>query len=596
MAELLSGWKRSHRCGEVATCKVGDVVTVMGWVQKRRNLGGLVFLDLRDRSGVLQVVVDENRAGKAAFDAAYDVRNEFVVAARGVVSARVGSQINPNMLTGHVEVLCDELKILSESQPLPFNLDDENVQDAMKLKYRYLDLRRGKLQQNIMLRHDVVKAVREYLDSQGFLEIETPILCRSTPEGARDYLVPSRVHPGKFYALPQSPQLYKQILMLSGYDRYYQIARCFRDEDLRADRQPEFTQIDMEMSFVEMEDVFAVCEGMLNNVFEKVKGIKMGAWPRMPYAKAMEQYGSDKPDIRFGLLLETVTEIFAQSAFAMFAQVAQKGCVTAIKVPKGGEKFSRKEIDALTEVAKTYRAKGLAWLINEEPLRGSIAKALSVEEVEALFKTLEVEQGDLVLLVADENTERAQTALGQVRLEIGRRLGLMDKQTFCPLWVTEFPFFEYDEEENRYIAKHHPFTMPMDDDLDLLDRSPGDVRAKAYDIVINGTEIASGSIRIHSAQLQEKMFEHLGFTKEQAWQRFGFLLEAFQYGPPPHGGIAPGLDRLVMLLCGSDSIRDVIAFPKVQNASDLMTEAPNIVDAKQLTELGLAIACKPEKF
>nr|MDD6336172.1 aspartate--tRNA ligase [bacterium] len=590
MAELLGGWHRSHMCAEVAGVAVGQKVTVMGWVQKRRNLGGLVFIDLRDRTGILQVVVDAARAGQETFERAGDVRGEYVLAFQGEVSARQGSQINERMETGHVEVLADAMKVLSESAVLPYNLEDERISDQLKYKYRYLDLRSPAMQARLKTRHEVCRVVREYLSNQGFLEIETPMLCRSTPEGARDYLVPSRVFPGNFYALPQSPQLYKQLLMLSGYDRYFQLARCFRDEDLRADRQPEFTQIDMEMSFVEMEDVMRVGEGMINEVYRAVRGIeRTEPWLRMPYAQAIETYGSDKPDMRFGMTLQTVTEIFANTTCALFAPAIAGGRISAIKVD-GGAKFTRKEIDALAEVAKLYRAKGLAWLVPGNPPRGSVAKALTETEINALKDCLGAGEGDLILMVADVKPDVASMALGQVRLEVGRRMGLMDKDAYCPLWVTEFPFFEYDEGEGRYVAMHHPFTMPMDEDLPLLEENPGAVRAKAYDIVINGVEIASGSIRIHSAELQERMFGLLGFTHEQAWERFGFLLEAFKYGPPPHGGIAPGLDRLVMLLTGADSIRDVIAFPKMQNANCLMTEAPNVVDKKQLEDLGICLA------
>ncbi|MCL2433306.1 MAG: aspartate--tRNA ligase [Clostridia bacterium] len=588
MSAYLAGWKRTHLCAAVANAEINTTVTVMGWVQKRRNLGGLVFIDLRDYTGIVQVVVDAARAGQAAFDEAGDARGESVMAFRGTVSARVGNQINKELKTGHVEILCDELKTLSQCAVLPYNLDDPRTSDALKYKHRYLGLRSPELQQNLRMRHKICRTVRDYLDAQGFCEIETPMLCRSTPEGARDYLVPSRVSPGQFYALPQSPQIYKQLLMVSGCDRYYQLARCFRDEDLRADRQPEFTQIDMEMSFVEQEDVLEVSEGMINAVFAAVSpGHEIMQWPRMSYAQAMEQYGSDKPDMRVEMLLQTVNSVFAASEHPLW-QGGKNGRIAAICVPEGG-KLTRKEIDALAEVAKTYRAGGLAWYVPGEPPRGSILKALSDAEATDLCQVLKANNNDLVLIISDADYNITSTALGHVRLAVAEKLDMLNPAVLKPLWVTEFPFFEHDRENDAYIAMHHPFTMPMEQDIPLLETRPQDVRAQAYDIVINGTEIASGSIRIHDSALQERMFALLKIEREEAWRRFGFLLEAFRYGPPPHGGIAPGLDRLAMLLCGAESIRDVVAFPKMQNARDIMSDAPNTVDEEQLGVLGLKI-------
>jgi len=585
---LLEGWKRSHRCAETAGLATGATVTVMGWVQKRRNLGGLVFIDLRDRSGIVQLVVDAEHAGQAAFALAADVRQEFVLAVQGTVRARVGNQVNEKMATGHLEIWAEAVRVLSESAVLPYNLDDERASDQMRYQYRYLDLRQPRMQANLLKRHEVCRAVREHLSDNAFFEIETPMLCRSTPEGARDYLVPSRIQPGTFYALPQSPQIYKQLLMHAGYDRYFQLARCFRDEDLRADRQPEFTQIDMEMAFVEADDVMAVAEGMMNHVFEKTLGhVPVPVWPRMTYAAALDQYGSDKPDTRFDMLIQTVNPIFQNSDFPMFGPALKGGRLAAICVP-GGAAFTRKEIDALAAVAKTYRAGGLAWYVPGEMPRGSIVKAVDADADAALRKLFDAGENDLFFVIADADAETASIAMGQVRLEVARKLNLLDAETFCPVWVTEFPFFEYDKESGSFMAMHHPFTMPVAEDLPLLASRKQDVRAQAYDMVINGVEIASGSIRIHDSTLQEQMFAQLGFSHDQAWERFGFLLEAFRYGTPPHGGIALGLDRLVMLLCGADTIRDVIAFPKMQNASDLMTEAPNCVPDEVLKELKLA--------
>ncbi|MCL2434330.1 MAG: aspartate--tRNA ligase [Clostridia bacterium] len=610
MSAYLAGWKRTHLCSAVANAQPGEAVTVMGWVQKRRNLGGLVFIDLRDYTGIVQVVVDAARAGQAAFDEAGDARGESVMAFRGTVSARVGNQINRELATGHVEILCDELKTLSQSAVLPYNLDDPRTSDALKYKHRYLGLRSPELQRNLRMRHTICRTVRDYLDANGFCEIETPMLCRSTPEGARDYLVPSRVSPGQFYALPQSPQIYKQLLMVAGCDRYYQLARCFRDEDLRADRQPEFTQIDLEMSFVDQEDVLELVEGMLQTVLPSCalslasEGKGFGGnpaasalsgrafpWPRLTYAVAMEDYGSDKPDIRFELKLKTVNSVFASSEHPLW-QPGKAGRIAALCVPTGGS-LTRKEIDALAEVAKTYKAGGLAWYVPGDPPRGSILKALSPEEAQELCAAFGASHGDLILLVSDGDAETASTALGQVRLALGKQLSLYNPAAFAPLWVTDFPLLEF--ADGRWYAKHHPFTMPMEEDIPLLSADPGRVRAKAYDAVLNGVEIGGGSIRIHNSELQQQMLEVLGFAPEEAKKQFGFLMEALSFGTPPHGGFAAGLDRLAMLLCGVPSIREVIAFPKMQNARDLMSDAPNVVDGEQLEVLGLRIADVIEK-
>ncbi|HOB20403.1 MAG TPA: aspartate--tRNA ligase [Candidatus Atribacteria bacterium] len=590
MNELLGGLKRTHMCGMINRDLVGRQVTVMGWVQRRRDLGRLIFVYLRDREGFVQVVIDAEKSSDI-FDKAQAVRSEYVLAVSGTVVKRDESAINPKYPNGDIEIMADELKILSTAATPPIYIEDGlDASEAVRLKYRYLDLRRPEMQKNLILRHKVTKWVRDFLDNEGFLEIETPMLTKSTPEGARDYLVPSRVHPGKFYALPQSPQLFKQLLMLAGYDRYFQIARCFRDEDLRADRQPEFTQIDMEMSFVDVDDVISLNERLLAYIFKKAKGVDIKLpLPRIKYKEAMERYGSDKPDTRFGLELVDVSDIAKDCGFKVFADaVSGGGSVRAINAKGCGERFSRREIDALGETVKTYRAKGLAWInVTGEGIKSPIAKFMSDEHMDAILKRLGAETGDLLLFVADQKNDVVFQSLGHLRLELAEKLGLVDDDTMNLLWVTEFPLLEYDEEEQRYVAKHHPFTSPMDEDIPLLETQPEKVRAKAYDIVLNGVEIGGGSIRIHSTELQEKMFDALGFTREQAWERFGFLLEAFRYGTPPHGGIAYGLDRLIMLLANRSSLRDVIAFPKVQNASDLMTEAPGFVDDKQLEELGL---------
>ncbi len=586
MAENMQGLKRSSRCCEIDFNALGSEFVLMGWCHKQRDMGGLIFITLRDRSGEMQLLIDDTCPADTREKAAR-VRGEFVIAVRGILQKR--SSPNPNMPTGAYELLVQELRILSEAQTPPFYIEEGvGANETLRLKYRYLDLRRPDMQRNLILRHRIAKLARDYFDQAGFLDIETPMLTKSTPEGARDYLVPSRVYPGKFFALPQSPQLFKQLLMLSGYDRYMQIARCFRDEDLRADRQPEFTQIDLEMAFVDVEDVIAVNEGFLARLFRDIMQVEITLpIPRMTYAEAMRRFGSDKPDLRFGLELCDISDLVADNEFAAFRDaVANGGSVQLICVP-GGATMSRKEIDALAEYIKTYRAKGLAWLTAEAVPRGSILKFMTPELIQAIGERAEAANGDLLLIVADSD-KVVFDSLGALRCEVARRRELIDPNDWKLLWVTDFPLLEYDDENKRYIAMHHPFTSPMDEDLALLETDPGQVRAKAYDIILNGTELGGGSIRIHDQTLQQKMFSILGFTQEQAWSRFGFLLEAFQYGVPPHGGLAYGLDRIVMLLTRSDSIRDVIAFPKVQTSSCLMTNAPDVVDAKQLDELELS--------
>lgn len=593
--DTLHGIKRSHYCGQLSEEHVGQTVTVMGWVDVYRNLGSLIFIDLRDRYGIIQLSFDTD-INQEVFDKAATLRNEYVVAVVGEVVRR--SAPNPKLPTGTIEIKVSELRILSKAETPPFEIKDEtDVKDELRLKYRYLDLRRAPMQRNMVLRHKVAKIARDFYDENGFLEIETPMLTKSTPEGARDYLVPSRVHHGKFYALPQSPQQYKQLLMLSGMDRYFQIVKCFRDEDLRADRQPEFTQIDLEMSFVEIDDVISINEQMIARVFRETLGIEIKTpFLRMPYSEAMERFGSDKPDMRFGLELVNISDLVKDCGFGVFAgAVANGGSVRAINIKGGADKLSRKDLDALGEFVKTYRAKGLAWMVREEGnVRSPIAKFFKEEELTAIFEKTQAKVGDTLVFVADKDCV-VFDALGALRCELAKRLGLIDKNKFNLLWVTEFPLLEYSEEEGRYAAKHHPFTAPMDEDLALLDTEPGKVRAKAYDVILNGCELGGGSIRIFNSELQEKMFKVLGFTKEEAWERFGHLMEAFQYGTPPHGGMAYGLDRFVMLLCGADSIREVIAFPKVQNASDLMMNAPDIVDEKQLRELGITLTKEKDK-
>ncbi len=596
MAESMRGLKRTHRCTEVSSANIGEQITVMGWVQKRRNLGGLIFVDLRDRSGIIQLVFDTEVAGEDGFAKAETLRSEFVIAAVGKVVKRSGA-VNKNLATGDIEIMVSELRILSEALTPPFPIEDNiATKDEIRLKYRYLDLRRPKLQRNLMLRNKVASATRNFLNDEGFLEIETPMLTKSTPEGARDYLVPSRVHQGEFYALPQSPQLFKQLLMCSGYDRYYQIVKCFRDEDLRADRQPEFTQIDMELSFVDMDDVIDVNERLLARMFKEALGVEVQLpIPRMSWQEAMDRFGSDKPDTRFGFELKDVSKETANCGFSVFSNaLAAGGSVRGINACGQGT-LPRKKIDALVEFAKTYGAKGLAWIAIQADgsYKSSFAKFMTKEEMEAIIAKLEGKPGDLLLLAADKNTV-VWNVLGALRCEIAKNLGLVHKDEFKFLWIVDFPLLDYSEEENRYVAMHHPFTMPMDEDLPLLDTDPGKVRAKAYDITLNGVEIGGGSVRIYNSQVQEKMFEVLGFTKEQAYERFAFLLDAFKYGVPPHAGLAYGLDRLIMLMAQEDSIREVIAFPKVKDASCLMTNAPDVVDKKQLDELGIEISASEE--
>jgi len=589
MGESMQGLRRSHRCTEVSAENIGETVTIMGWVQKRRNLGSLIFIDLRDRSGLLQIVFDETIAGTEAFEKAGTLRSEYVIAVTGTVNRR-SAAVNENLKTGEIEIAAQKLRILSESDTPPFPIE-ENIQtkDELRLKYRYLDLRRPDLQRNLIMRSRVASLVRRFMEQEGFLEIETPMLQKSTPEGARDYLVPSRVHLGKFYALPQSPQLFKQLLMCSGYDRYIQIARCFRDEDLRADRQPEFTQIDMELAFVDADEVMDVNERLLQYVFKEAIGVDISLpLPRIPWQEAMDRFGSDKPDTRFGMELVDVSQTVAGCGFGVFTgALEQGGSVRGINVPGQGS-MPRKKIDKLVEFAKGCGAKGLAYLcINEDgTYKSSFAKFMTEQELGELVSRMDGHPGDLLLFAADKN-KIVWNVLGALRLEMGRELGLMDENQYNFLWVTEFPLLEWSDEEQRYMAMHHPFTMPMEEDWDKIDTEPGKVRAKAYDIVLNGTELGGGSVRIHRNDIQEKMFEVLGFTKEKAWENFGFLLRAFQYGVPPHAGLAYGFDRMIMHMVHADSIRDVIAFPKVKDASDLMSQAPDAVDEKQLGELGI---------
>ncbi|WP_281531919.1 aspartate--tRNA ligase [Anaerocolumna aminovalerica] len=596
MAESMKGLNRSHRCTEVSKTNIGETITVMGWVQKSRNKGGIIFLDLRDRSGILQIIFEENDIGAEGFAKAEKLRSEFVIAVVGRVEARSGA-VNENLATGDIEVRATELRILSEAETPPFPIEeDSKTKEDLRLKYRYLDLRRPDLQKNLIMRSKVATLTRSFLAEEGFLEIETPMLTKSTPEGARDYLVPSRVHPGNFYALPQSPQLFKQLLMCSGYDRYFQIVKCFRDEDLRADRQPEFTQIDMELSFVDVDDVIDVNERLLQKLFKETIGVDVQLpIQRMTYAEAMDRFGSDKPDIRFGMELKNVSETVKGCGFSVFTSALEKGgSVRGINAEGQGE-MPRKKIDALVEYAKGYGAKGLAYLAvnNDGTYKSSFAKFMTEEELSNLVAAMSGKPGDLLLFAADEE-DVVFDVLGNLRLEIARNLDLLNKEEYKFLWVTEFPLLEYSKEEGRYTAKHHPFTMPMEEDLHLIDTEPGKVRAKAYDIVLNGTEIGGGSVRIYQNDVQEKMFEVLGFSKEDAYDRFGFLLNAFKYGVPPHAGLAYGLDRLVMLMAKEDSIRDVIAFPKVKDASCLMTDAPNVVDQKQLDELGIGVVEEAE--
>ena len=591
MSEFLQGWKRTDYCTKFSVDDVGKDVTLMGWVQTRRDFGALIFVDLRDRTGLMQVVFDESVL-EGDFSRVSSLRSEFVIAVKGTIVRRDEETINEKLPTGLIEVKARELKILSRAQTPPFEIEDDTaVREELRLKYRFLDLRRATMQKNMLIRSQISAAAREYLISNGFLDIETPMLTKSTPEGARDYLVPSRIHQGSFYALPQSPQTLKQILMISGFDRYFQIVKCFRDEDLRADRQPEFTQIDLEMSFVDVDDVIAMNEGLIAHVFKQTMGIDIKLpLKRLPYKEAMDRYGSDKPDTRFDLELINVSDIVANSGFQVFSSVVKNGgSVRAINAKGCVDKFARREIDALVDFVKIYGAKGMAWIsMKEDGMQSPITKFFTEEEMDALLKRLGAETGDIIFFVGDKD-KVVYDSLGNLRLKLAEKLELIDESVFDLLWVVDFPLFEYSEEDKRYMAMHHPFTSPKDEDVDRLESDPGSVYAKAYDIVLNGNEIGGGSIRIHTTELQERMLKALGHSKEDAWENFGFLLEALKFGAPPHGGLAFGLDRLAMLLLGCTSIRDVIAFPKVQNASCLMTNAPARVEAKQLRELGIKV-------
>lgn len=596
MAESMSGLKRTCRCAELSTDQIGQTVTVMGWVQKSRNKGGIVFVDLRDRSGIIQLIFEESNVGAEGFEKATKLRSEFVAAVTGEVTRRSGA-VNENLKTGEIEVVAKDIRILSESDTPPFPIEENSkTKDDLRLKYRYLDLRRPDLQRNLILRSQVATLTRQFLAEEGFLEIETPILNKSTPEGARDYLVPSRIHPGSFYALPQSPQLFKQLLMCSGYDRYFQIARCFRDEDLRADRQPEFTQIDMELSFVNVDDVIDVNERLLKKMFQLVGVDVQIPFRRMTWQEAMDRFGSDKPDTRFGMELQDVTAVVQGCGFGVFTGAIENGGSVRGINAKGQGAMPRKKIDKLVDFAKDFGAKGLAYLaVNEDgTYKSSFAKFMSEEELDNLVKAMEGEPGDLLLFAADKN-KVVWDVLGNLRLELARQLELLDKNVYDFLWITEFPLLEYNEDLGRYQAMHHPFTMPMEEDIGYLDSDPGRVRAQAYDIVLNGTEIGGGSIRIHQNDVQEKMFQALGFTREAAYEQFGFLLDAFRYGVPPHAGLAYGLDRLIMLMTKEESIREVIAFPKVKDASCLMTQAPGAVEPVQLEELGIGIVAEEKE-
>lgn len=596
MAESMQGLHRSHRCTEVNNTMIGNTVTVMGWVQKSRNKGGIIFVDLRDRSGILQVIFEEAKCGAESFAKAEKLRSEFVAAITGTVAPR-GGAVNENLATGDIEVIATDIRILAEAETPPFPIEENSkTKEELRLKYRYLDLRRPDLQRNIMMRSKVTTLTRAFLADEGFIEIETPTLCKSTPEGARDYLVPSRVHPGEFYALPQSPQIYKQLLMCSGYDRYFQIARCYRDEDLRADRQPEFTQIDMELSFVDVDDVIDVNERYLAKLFKEVLNVDVQLpIQRMTYKEAMERFGSDKPDLRFGMELCDVTDVVKDCEFVVFKSAIENGGSVRGINANGQGAMPRKKIDALVDFAKGYGAKGLAYIAIQEDgsYKSSFAKFMKEEEMAALVERMQGKPGDLLLFAADKS-KLVYDVLGALRLEIANQLGLLHKDEYRFVWITEFPLLEWSEELGRYQAMHHPFTMPMEEDLQYIESDPGRVRAKAYDIVLNGTEIGGGSVRIHQDDIQEQMFKALGFTMERAYDQFGFLLNAFKYGVPPHAGLAYGLDRLVMLMAQQDSIRDVIAFPKVKDASCLMSEAPNVVDPKQLEELGIEVTAQEE--
>ncbi|MFV0466553.1 MAG: aspartate--tRNA ligase [Lachnospiraceae bacterium] len=593
MAESMQGLKRTHRCTEVSNQTIGETVTVMGWVQRRRNLGALIFADLRDRSGILQIIFDEESVGAEGFQKAEMLRNEFVIAVTGKISKRTAA-VNENLATGDIELIAHDLRILSEAETPPFPIEENSqTRDEVRLKYRYLDLRRPDIQRNLMMRSKVTGILRDFMIQEGFIDIETPILNKSTPEGARDYLVPSRVHPGNFYALPQSPQIFKQLLMCSGYDRYFQIARCFRDEDLRADRQPEFTQLDMELSFVDIDDVLEVNERLLKRVFQETVGVKVELpLQRIPWQEAMNRFGSDKPDTRFGMELKDISDLVRDCGFAVFTgALEQGGSVRGINAAGQGQ-MPRKKIDKLVEFAKGYGAKGLAYLaVNEDgSVKSSFSKFLTEEKTAEIIAALEGKPGDLLFFAADKN-KVVWDVLGALRLELAKELELFDKDQYNFLWVTEFPLMEWSQEQNRYLAMHHPFTMPMEEDLPLMEsmETIGKVRAKAYDIVLNGCELGGGSVRIHQSDIQEKMFELLGFTKEAAYEQFGFLLDAFTYGVPPHAGLAYGLDRMVMLMAQTENIRDVIAFPKIKDASCLMSNAPGRVEPKQLEELHIEI-------
>ncbi len=597
MAESMQGLKRTHRCTEVSAANVGQTVTVMGWVAKQRNKGGIIFVDLRDRSGILQLIFEEDKCGSENFAKAEKLRSEFVVAVVGKVEKRAGA-VNENLATGDIEIIAEQIRILSEAETPPFPIEENSkTKEEMRLKYRYLDLRRPDLQRNLILRSKICTEVRAFMAKEGFLEIETPILNKSTPEGARDYLVPSRVHPGNFYALPQSPQLFKQLLMCSGYDRYIQIAKCFRDEDLRADRQPEFTQIDMELSFVDEEDVIDVNERLLQHVCKEAIGLDIQLpLPRMPWQEAMDRFGSDKPDTRFGMELVDVSDVVKGCGFGVFTGALENGGSVRGINAKGQAEMPRKQIDALVDAAKGNGAKGLAYLavLPDGSYKSSFAKFMTEEELANLVSAMAGEPGDLLLFAADKN-KIVWNVLGALRIDLAKKLDLIDNNKFNFLWVTEFPLLEWDEEDNRFVAVHHPFTMPMEEDWQYIDTDPGRVRAKAYDIVLNGVELGGGSVRIHQDDVQEKMFEVIGIQKEEAWDRFGFLLSAFKYGVPPHAGLAYGLDRMVMLLVKAESIREVMAFPKVKDASCLMSEAPNVVDDVQLEELGIAIVAQEDE-
>ena len=596
MAESMQGLKRTHRCGELSVANVGETVTIMGWVQKNRNKGGLVFTDVRDRSGIIQVVCEEGTTDAAIIEKAASLRAEYVVAVVGKVERRSGA-VNDKIATGEIEVIPSELRVLSESQTPPFPIEENSkTKEDIRLKYRYLDLRRPDLQRNLRMKSQVMTLTRQFFSDEGFLEVETPMLGKTTPEGARDYLVPSRIHPGSFYGLPQSPQLYKQLLMCSGVDRYIQIARCFRDEDLRADRQPEFTQIDMELSFVDVDDVIEVNEKYLKKLFKEVLDVDVQLpIQRMTWQEAMDRYGSDKPDLRFGMELKDVSDVVKDCGFAVFTGALENdGSVRGINA-KGQGSMPRKKIDKLTAFVKDYGAKGLAYVALQEDgtVKSSFAKFMTDEQMDALVKAMDGEPGDLLLFAADKN-KVVWDSLGALRVELAKQLELLDKNEYRFVWITEFPLLEWSEEQNRFVAMHHPFTMPMEEDIQYIESDPGRVRAKAYDIVLNGNEIGGGSVRIFQDDIQEMMFKALGFTKEQAYSQFGFLLDAFKYGVPPHAGLAYGLDRLVMLMAKQDSIRDVIAFPKIKDASCLMTEAPTPASEKQLEELSLAVKAQEE--